>query len=611
VHFDRTWTHSENLAYAENPARENTEKGLLPREVVEFCKQKLAKQRGLYTRKHLVTGEVMDYADETDFGTDEFEGARAFLGTIEKYVHERARNLARARKLAGLDPCAPAEGFPTLAKKKIDHADDTMRWKQKLLRKQDWETDNEKVKERLKAKKAVEDQKEKEKKEKERQEKLARGEKVEDPKPKEEEKPEPKAAKKPEPKDDFTHDPDAMDIDVDLEGQQAHMDRVARISQNALTRFIDTCLTKYKKSQVEPGHAVGAVGAQSIGEPGTQMTLKTFHFAGVAGMSITQGVPRIKEIINASKTISTPVIECPLLNPEAIEAARIVKGRIEKAFISDVISYIEDEWQTDVSKLNLKIDTKALTDMHLGISTHEIKEASLKAKKLKMKINAGDIVVYPDKIEVLVRSDWQDATAAKKMARVRAAAVEKGQSVFTGAMDESHDLQLRVNFLKRALPLVAISGYPDANRAIIQSSADNKHTVLVEGYGFRSCMTTEGVNGLFCKTNSVMECRDVLGIEAARTTIAHEITEVMKDMNIDPRHMQLLADVMTYKGEILGITRFGLSKMRDSVLQLSRLVTPVLPVLRLIDADDTQFRANVRPSLRRRREHEGRHHRRR
>jgi DNA-directed RNA polymerase III subunit RPC1 len=66
-----------------------------------------------------------------------------------------------------------------------------------------------------------------------------------------------------------------------------------------------------------------------------------------------------------------------------------------------------------------------------------------------------------------------------------------------------------------------------------------------------------------------MECREVLGVEAARTTIAKEIGAVMGEMNIDPRHMQLLADVMTYKGEVLGITRFGLSKMRDSVLQLA------------------------------------------
>lgn len=78
-----------------------------------------------------------------------------------------------------------------------------------------------------------------------------------------------------------------------------------------------------------------------------------------------------------------------------------------------------------------------------------------------------------------------------------------------------------------------------------------------------------GVNGLHTTTNNVMEARDVLGIEAARSTIIKEISEVMKDMDIDPRHMQLLADVMTYKGEVLGITRFGLAKMRDSVLQLA------------------------------------------
>jgi DNA-directed RNA polymerase III subunit RPC1 len=169
---------------------------------------------------------------------------------------------------------------------------------------------------------------------------------------------------------------------------------------------------------------------------------------------------------------------------------------------------------------------------------------------------------------VLVRNNWHDESIAKKAAKVRAAAIEKGQS-FTGAMDEAADLLLRVNILKRLLPKVPISGYTDAARAIIQTSDSGKHAVLVEGYGLRACMTTEGVIGTKCTSNSVMECRDVLGIEAARSTISKEINEVMGDMNIDPRHMDLLADVMTYKGEILGITRFGLSKMRDSVLQLA------------------------------------------
>ena len=113
-------------------------------------------------------------------------------------------------------------------------------------------------------------------------------------------------------------------------------DGVAKVSETTLRKFLKLCLTKYEKSKVQPGHAVGAVGAQSIGEPGTQMTLKTFHFAGVAGMSITQGVPRIKEIINASKIISTPVITCPLVEKKDPEAARVVKGRVEKTYLRDV-----------------------------------------------------------------------------------------------------------------------------------------------------------------------------------------------------------------------------------------------------------------------------------
>ncbi|KJZ77416.1 DNA-directed RNA polymerase III subunit RPC1 [Hirsutella minnesotensis 3608] len=332
---------------------------------------------------------------------------------------------------------------------------------------------------------------------------------------------------------------------------QAHVDRTARVTPTTLRLFIRMCLEKYKKAHVEPGHAVGAVGAQSIGEPGTQMTLKTFHFAGVAGMSITQGVPRIKEIINASKTISTPVITCPLLNNEQIEAARVVKGRIEKTYVSDVLHFVEDEWRADEGNVVLQIDRTALSDMHLGIGIYDIAEAICKQRKLKLP--REDLSIYGDRIVIRVRDASE--MAVKRTSRSK--------------NDESGDMLLRANFLRRSLPTVPISGYSDATRAIIETSEQNTHRVLVEGYGLRECMTTEGVIGTKTRSNNVMECRDILGIEAARTTIADEIGEVMGDMDIDPRHMQLLADVMTYKGEVLGITRFGLSKMRDSVLQLA------------------------------------------
>ena len=478
VHFDRTWTHAENLTW------NNLDSPLLPQEIMDLCLAKLDHERRIYKRRDLLTNEVLDFNDSRDIATDEHEGARVFLQSIQDYVASRAAKLAKARaRSVGLNHKCSGQ-----SKAEINY---------KIL------------------------------------------------------------------------EQDKLDQIVLAQPEQDKVDRVAKVSEATVGRFIQLCLAKYNKAKVEPGHAVGAVGAQSIGEPGTQMTLKTFHFAGVAGMSITQGVPRIKEIINASKTISTPVITCPLENNKQIEAARVVKGRIEKTFISDVVRFVDDEWHKDNAKIVLDIDMTALSDMHLGIGLKDIADAILKAKKMKLKIDKNDIFIGGNRVEVVVKNNWVDSSLAKKASRVRAAAAEKNQVIGTHTMDEASDLQLRVNFLKRALPNVPISGYTEATRAIIQTSDKSEYAVLVEGYGLQACMTTEGVIGIKCKTNSVLECRDVLGIEAARTTIAEEINSVMKDMNIDPRHMQLLADVMTYKGEILGITRFGMSKMRDSVLQLA------------------------------------------
>ena len=108
------------------------------------------------------------------------------------------------------------------------------------------------------------------------------------------------------------------------------------VTKPQLDEFLERCVTKYRSKRIEPGSAVGAVGAQSIGEPGTQMTLKTFHFAGVASMNVTLGVPRIKEIINASKNISTPIITASLECDDNVKAARVVKGRVEKTTLGEV-----------------------------------------------------------------------------------------------------------------------------------------------------------------------------------------------------------------------------------------------------------------------------------
>lgn len=400
-----------------------------------------------------------------------------------------------------------------------------------------------------------------------------------------------------------------------------------KVSERTLRAFINLCLEKYERARTEPAHAVGAVGAQSIGEPGTQMTLKTFHFAGVAGMSLTAGVPRIKEIINASKDISTPVITCRLERrrdlsiPESL--ARIVKGRIECLYLEDITSYIQISHSLDrPSCIYLKISLDTITELGLDLTLQDIcnaiqKHRQLKAAKLRIQIRGKD--------ELKISTD----APIKSMKRGAAAKIdEEGQS----------ERLLRLQTLRRVLPSVHVLGHPQATRAVVtaeddprsdeikalrrateraklerqraaasavsspepevkdedgQEEASSKvkveeptqpiipkaaadsgkpiqmHKVMVEGYGLRYCMNTEGVDPHHTHTNSVVETLQVLGIEAARSKIILEIGEVMKSLSVDPRHMALLADVMTYKGEVLGITRFGLAKMRDSVLQLA------------------------------------------
>jgi DNA-directed RNA polymerase III subunit RPC1 len=118
------------------------------------------------------------------------------------------------------------------------------------------------------------------------------------------------------------------------------------LSELQVDTFLAKAASKYARASIEPGCAVGAVGAQSLGEPSTQMTLKTFHFAGISSMNITQGVPRIKEIINASKTISSPVIVAPLVDKTDRRAAEAAKGRAERCELGGLLCYI-DEVYTD------------------------------------------------------------------------------------------------------------------------------------------------------------------------------------------------------------------------------------------------------------------------
>ena len=314
------------------------------------------------------------------------------------------------------------------------------------------------------------------------------------------------------------------------------LSHIFTITEKELMGFLKTCFNKYIKSKIEPGTACGAIGAQGLSEPGTQMTLKTFHFAGIATMSITLGVPRLNEIINASKSISTPIIKAALINNSEL-SARIVKGRIEKTVLSEICNYIEEVYKPGECFIEMEVDIETINKLQLEITANDLVKCIVKSK---MKLSHDQIHVFKNKLRIYTAKDGLDTC-------------------------------FHLKDLKRKIGDVRITGLPDISRAVISEGNNNKLELLVEGNGFQDVMNMDGIVGTETTCNNIIEVGHVLGIEAARSTIISEIQYTLGQhgLSVDPRHVMLLGDVMCSKGEVLGVTRFGLGKMKDSALMLA------------------------------------------
>ncbi|CAJ0937344.1 unnamed protein product, partial [Mesorhabditis belari] len=315
------------------------------------------------------------------------------------------------------------------------------------------------------------------------------------------------------------------------------------LTHEQVTVFVEKCANKWKKAISEPGTTVGAIAATSIGEPSTQMTLKTFHFAGVASMNITQGVPRIKEIINAVKSISTPVISASLRDESDGDLARRCKARIEKTTLGEICEYIEEVIQADDAFILIKLSAQRIRLLRLEVTPYSIQRA-IAATKFEIPLKIADI--HP---------------RGKTMIVIRPAVSQK--------MSRRGHFQ----YLKRVLSRVIVKGLRDVSRCVIHvdESKGNRHELLIEGTDYLGVMCTNGVNPVKTRFNNALVVAQVLGIEAARKIIIEEILSTMEShgISLDRRHVMLLADIMTYRGEVLGITRNGLVKMKESVLLLA------------------------------------------
>eukprot|EP00051_Salpingoeca_urceolata_P001895 m.44963 g.44963 ORF g.44963 m.44963 type:complete len:1535 (+) comp11747_c0_seq1:191-4795(+) len=316
---------------------------------------------------------------------------------------------------------------------------------------------------------------------------------------------------------------------------------VYRITKSDIEYFLETALYKYQRASMEPGTAVGALGAQSIGEPGTQMTLKTFHFSGLASMNVTQGVPRIKEIINASKKISTPIVTARLEVENDEAHSRIVKGRMEPTYLEQVCEYMQEVYDPEGdAHVVVKLDMSLIKKLYLEVDVFRVRRAILGATKLKL--TDADVVI-----------------ASKSKLRVYPSATMRKSTAFAAQA------------LKTAMGKILVQGIASVTRVVVERMDGGKFQLLAEGDNLRPILITPGVDGRRTRCNHIMEIEKTLGIEAARLSVMHEISTTMEHhgLFVDSRHVMLLGDLMTFKGEVLGITRFGIAKMKQSVFMLA------------------------------------------
>ena len=279
-------------------------------------------------------------------------------------------------------------------------------------------------------------------------------------------------------------------------------------------------------------------------------------------MNVTLGVPRLKEIINAAKLISTPIITAKLEREDNKVAARIVKAGIEKTTLGEVSKRMREVYSPKGNYISIELDMDAIEQLKLNIDVFSVRTAILKGTRGTTR-NATLRQLKDEHVLVKKRSN----SKLRVMVPVNTGRTSRSEKKVSS---EYFTMQM----LKTVLPEVIVQGIPSVNRAVINESDKDgivRYNLLMEGYGLAEVIGCPGIDGLHTTTNHILEVESVLGVEAARTQISAEIWNIMSayGIGIDARHLLLLSDVMTFKGEVLGITRFGVSKMRESVLMLA------------------------------------------
>ena len=310
----------------------------------------------------------------------------------------------------------------------------------------------------------------------------------------------------------------------------------ASVSKADLTKVMDALVAAHAAAKVNAGECVGLVSAQSIGEPGTQMTLNTFHFAGVSEMNVTTGLPRIIEIFDARKEIKTPMMEIFLKEPynNDIDKLRKFAAKIKETTFGELAS----EYSLNIFDQVLKITVNKEVLADYDLSAKEL------AKIIKAKVKGFSAESTDDEI-----------TLAK-----------------TGKTQELKDLYN----LKEKLKELKITGTKGIKQ-VLPVKRGEEYIVLTSGTNLKDILVLPEVDGARTMSNDIYEVYEILGVEAAREAVIREVFKVIEaqGLNIDVRHIMLVADIMCASGVVKGVTRYGVVKEKASVLARASFETPI------------------------------------
>jgi len=307
----------------------------------------------------------------------------------------------------------------------------------------------------------------------------------------------------------------------------------SNIEDKKVEKIMELVLKDFQDSTITPGECVGIIAAESIGEPGTQMTLNTKHFAGVAEMSVTTGLPRLIEILDGRKTISTPSMEVFLKKPYCDgKDLNDIRLRLKQIEVVDVT----DSFSINIAESTVELALNTENMKKLGFSVEGIsKEISKKIKTAEVKSVGNNIFVKAN------------LNNLNEVYKVR----EKVKKIYIGG----------IKGIEQIFPV----------------KRNDEYIFVTSGTNLKDVLKVEGVDNHRTYSNDLYETMEVLGVEAARSLIIHEVEKVLETqgLDIDIRHIMLVADTMCVGGSIKGISRYGVVSEKSSILARASFETPI------------------------------------